>query len=430
MTKTNDPTGMTNRIRLALAPSGFLTIAQARLAFAAQRSARASDGKLILRLDNLSDREDQSEALRHDLRWLGLTWDEEYRQSERLALHADAIARLKSAGKLYPCFEHADELRSKRDRRIRERKPPIYDRAAIRMTAEQREAAEAGGKRPHWRYLLSDRVITWLDTALGRQHVELAKLSDPVVITEDGSVLPTLASALDDISLGITHIFRGADDLSVSAIQLDIISACGANPNRLTLTHLPALLGEGQAKRARDEEKLTIRQLRHDGIEASAIAEHLTVLAKPSNTAPRLNSAHLLAANRRALAALSFANIAPRLPAGATEAFWAVLRGQIDLPSEARLWWDVVAGDITPPIIDDPAGILPEALRALPPEPWNTETYAAWLKALRLKTDHPHVLSIRLALTGEEHGPALDALLPLITRARVERRLRATMSAG
>ncbi len=117
-----------------------------------------------------------------------------------------------------------------------------------------------------------------------------------------------------------------------------------------------------------------------------------------------------------------------RLPDGATEAFWLAVRPNLELLTEARLWWDVVAGDIVAPLLEEDAAFLRQALDALPPEPWDPATWPAWTTALKTTSGrkgralfHP----LRLALTGEEKGPELAALLPLMGRTRVAERLRA-----
>jgi glutamyl-tRNA synthetase len=131
--------------------------------------------------------------------------------------------------------------------------------------------------------------------------------------------------------------------------------------------------------------------------------------------------------NRDVLARRDFATVADRLPPGATEPFWLAIRGHIDLLTEARHWWDVVSGDITPPVIENEGDYLTEALDLLPEEPWDGETWGAWTRALKQSTGRAGknlFRPLRLALTGEEHGPELAALLPMIGHERAARRLQ------
>lgn len=412
--------------RFAVLPAGPLSIAQARLALANRDLARQSGGTFALRWDGIGHpNPEAAEKIRQDLRWLGIQWDAEFHQSERTDLYATAIARLQAAGRLYPCFENDDELRFKRERRARAGKPVVYDRAMLKLTQAQRAAAEANGKRPYWRFLLSDSEVTWTDSYHGRQHVKLPSLSDPVLVSADGTVQPTLAGAIDDIDLGIGLLARGADEVANSAIQYDIRAALGTNPGRIALSHLPPLIDTDKGKRARALEKLTVRQLQHDGIEAATLTAYLTELSAPTNTSPRFDSAQLLALNRHNLAERSFADIAPRLPIGVTEAFWNAIRGYIDLIPEARIWWAVTQSEIVPPILDDASDFLTVAREKMPPEPWGADTWPNWRAALKIDAAHPNTQLLYLALTGEEQGPPMEALLPLITRPRAERRLRA-----
>lgn len=426
-----------------------LHVGTARIGLANWLYARKRRGKLILRLDDTDiarDAEAGAAALREDLAWLGLDWDESIRQSDRLELYAAAAERLKAAGRLYPCFESEAELQAKRDQRVKRGRSPVYDRAMLKMTAAQRARAEAGGKRPYWRFLLSDATRQWQDQVLGPCHVKLPALSDPVLIRADGRPLHALTSVVDDLALGITHVVRGEDHVLPTGVQLDLIAALGGDPARLHFAHLPALTIAGARRPGRGLDELPLRTLRQDGIEPAAVTAYLATLG--AATAPAdlreltaafgfagispkagvFDIAALLRMNRAVLAETGFAAVAPRLPAGASEAFWLAVRGRLDLLSEAREYWEVVAGEIIPPVIDGAADVLRHALSLLPAEPWTATVWRAWLAALQeaTKRDAAALADIlRLALTGEEDGPDMDGLLPLIGRARVARRLAA-----
>src|SRR5208337_1269659 len=187
-----------------------------------------------------------------------LDWDGFERQSDRLERYAAAADRLRASGRLYPCFESEEELRAKRDAKLRRHLPPIYDRAMLSLTAEQRAAAEANGKRPYWRFLLSGETVGWEDGVFGRREVKLSAVSDPVVIRADGAPLYTLTSVVDDIEHGITDI------------------ALGAAPPRFA--HLPLLTDSDGGKLSKRLDSLTLRTLRHDGVEPVALAAYLARL--------------------------------------------------------------------------------------------------------------------------------------------------------
>lgn len=438
------------RVRFAPSPTGYLHVGNARLALINFLCARRRGGRYLLRLDDTDaarSTDAYAEAIGHDLRWLGVEWDETFRQSARLDRYAEAAEALKRAGRLYPCFESEEELRAKREQRLKRKQAPVYDRAMLKLTEAQRAAAEAGGKRPYWRFRLSDGAIAWDDLVLGRRHVKLGAVSDPVLIRADGTPLYTFCSVVDDLDTGVTHVIRGEDHVTNTGVQLDLLAALGGEPARLRFAHLPLLLDEKGEKLSKRLDGLSLRRLRTDGVEPAALTAYLARLGSARDPVPatldeltadfdfshfsaapaRFDIAQLQALNRRVLHGLDFAAVASRLPPGATEAFWRAVRGNLDLLGEARGWWDVVAGSIVPPVIEGEGEFLRAALDLLPLEPWDGEVWTTWTEALKLRTGRRGralYLPLRLALTGEDHGPDLKTLLPLIGRARAAARLQ------
>jgi glutamyl-tRNA synthetase len=438
------------KVRFAPSPTGLLHVGNARIALANYLFALRHGAAFTLRLDDTDTTRgtaEYAEAIATDLQWLGLRWDDTFRQSDRLDRYAAAAERLKQSGRLYPCFESEEELRAKRETRIRQGRAPIYDRAMLKLTPEQRAAAEAGGKRPYWRFLLSPGMISWQDLVLGRRQVKLNAISDPVLIRADGSPLYTFTSVVDDIETGVTHIIRGEDHITNTGVQLDLIEALGGNQAAFFFAHLPLLTDADGGKLSKRFDGLSLRSLQRDGVEPSAVTGYLARLGtsedpeampletlaetfdfgKYSASAARFDVRQMLALNRKVLHDLPFADVAPRLPAGATASFWLAVRDNLDLLGEARGWWDVVSGDIIPPVIEGESAFLHQALDVLPPEPWDGDIWKHWTTALREATGrkgralfHP----LRLALTGEEKGPELAALLPLMGRVRVAERLK------
>ncbi|MCW3475917.1 glutamate--tRNA ligase [Limobrevibacterium gyesilva] len=437
-------------VRFAPSPTGLLHVGNARQAVANWLFARKTGGRFILRLDDTDtarSTEENEEAIRQDMRWLGLHWDDSFRQTTRLARYAEVAEQLKQAGRLYPCFESEEELQAKRDQRIKRGQAPVYDRAMLKLTPEQRAAAEAGGKRPYWRFLLSNEEVSWNDLVLGRRRVKLPAVSDPVLIRADGTPLYTFTSVVDDLDTGISHVIRGEDHVTNTGVQIDLIKALGRNPGAIAFAHLPLLLDSDGGKLSKRFDGLSLRSLRQDGVEPMAITSYLARLgtsADPeplplealaadfdfsrfSGSAARFDIRQLLALNSRVLHGLPFRDVADRLPPGATEAFWNAVRGNLDLLSEARGYWDVVAGTIVPPVIEGEGDYLHTALDLLPPEPWDDAVWSRWTEALKAATGRkgkPLFLPLRLALTGEDHGPDLKSLLPLIGRTRAALRLQ------
>lgn len=438
------------KLRFAPSPTGLLHVGNARVALANWLLARARGGRVLLRLDDTDterSKAEYAEALAEDLRWLGLDWDESFRQSDRGALYAAAAERLKAGGRLYPCLENEEELRAKRERQLRAGKPPVYDRAALSLTADQLARARANGKEPYWRFKLSHRSVAWRDGVLGERQVKLPSLSDPVLIRADGTPLYTFTSVVDDLESGVTHVVRGEDHVTNTGVQLDLWEALGGDPRALGFAHLPLLTDADGGPLSKRLGSLSLRQLRRDGIEPAALAGYLAALGTSRDPVPgmpadqvagfdlgavsrspaRFDPRQLLALNRRWLHDAPFAAVRDRLPEGAEEPFWLAIRGNLDLLTEARGWWQVVAGTVVPPPQEAERDYLRAALEALPPEPWDEGSWGAWTAALREATGRKGralFLPLRLALTGEEHGPEMKPLLPLIGRERAVQRLR------
>ncbi len=438
-------------VRFAPSPTGYLHIGNARPALLNALFARRTGGRFLLRLDDTdAERSTEvfAEAIREDLAWLGIEPDLFARQSARKAQHDAAADRLRAAGRLYPCYETPEELERRRKRQLGRGQPPIYDRAALRLTAEERAALEAEGRRPHWRFLLEARTVTWDDLVRGPAHVDCASLSDPVLIRADGSYLYTLPSVVDDADLGVTHVIRGEDHVTNTGVQVQIFEALGApvpifgHHNLLTTAD-----GEGLSKRLGH---LSLRGLREAGYEPAAVRSlavltgsaesvravpdldtlaELVDLGEISRAPARFDPAELDGLNARLVHAMGYADVSGRLadlgiPAEKAEAFWLAVRANLGRVAEAADWWRVVVGPVEP-VTAEPA-VIAAARESLPPEPFGPDTWKAWTAEVKNRTGAKGrglFMPLRLALTGLEHGPDLSGLLPLIGRERAARRL-------
>jgi len=443
------------KVRFAPSPTGLLHVGNARIALANWLLARRHGGTFLLRLDDTDLERSKPEyeaAIQEDLRWLGLDWDAMERQSARLERYEAAKQQLIKSRRLYPCFESEDELVAKRERRRKMGKPPVYDREALKMTQDQYDRAIANGKTPYWRFLLGSRTVNWDDGVLGARSVKLQAISDPVLIRADGTPLYTFCSVVDDIDFAITHVIRGEDHVTNTGIQLDIYEALGGRPDKIDFAHLPLLTDTDGGPLSKRLGSVSLRQLRQDGVEPEALAGYLMALGssidpvpgmpvdlvqrfeigRVSHSTARFDVRQLLAQNKKVLHAMPFAHVQPRLPAGATEEFWNAIRGNLDLVGEAADWWQVTAGAIVPAVQEGEGDFLRAALDSLPAEPWDEATWGAWTGVLKDGTGrkgkalfHP----LRLALTGEEHGPDLKSMLPLIGREKAVSRLRTASGA-
>ena len=451
---------MTPRVRFAPSPTGRLHIGNIRTAALNWLFARKHHGSFLLRLDDTDvarSTEEFAQAIRDDLTWLGLTWDEEARQQDRTALYRNAAEALKASGVLYPCFESEDELDRRRKRQLALHRPPIYDRAALKLSKQDIDAKLAAGETPYWRFRLPNTsdggslapeptLVSWNDLVRGDQTVDFGSLSDPVLIREDGTFLYTFTSVVDDIDFAITHVVRGEDHVTNTGVQMAIFEALGATPP--AFGHHSLLVGADGHALSKRLGALSVQSFRDAGLEPMAVLCHAALVGTSDaiepltsrdelaakldftkiSTAPgRFDVADLKTLNGKLLHMLDYADVAERLKAfgvAGGEDFWIAVRGNLEVLADARLWWDVVASDIEPVIEDTKVAAAGAA--ALPEEPWGDETWAVWTAAIKSATGakgralfHP----LRMALTARESGPELKALLPLMGRKRVLARL-------
>ena len=441
---------MTVLVRFAPSPTGLLHVGNARTAMLNWLFAKKENGKFFLRIDDTDTERSKPEyeaAILEDLNWLGLTHDLFARQIERASEHEKAAEKLKASGHLYPCYESADELDRRRKRQIAMKRPPVYDRAALRLTAGDRAKLEAEGRKPHWRFKLSQTKVKWHDLLRGLVEIDTAHLSDPVLIREDGRFLYTLPSVADDIDFAVTHIVRGEDHVTNTAAQIEIFEALGAKIP--AFAHFPLLVGSGGEALSKRLGSISLRSLREDGIEPLALASYLakTGTSDPIELKPSLDvlanefsfekvgrapahfdPAELAGLNSKLLHSLPYEAVASKLEAmnikgGA--AFWDAVKPNLTRLSDVADLATLVTGPITP-VIED-AGLAAKAAELLPAEPFTEETWPAWTKAVGAATGakgralfHP----LRLALTARENGPELKKLLPLIGRAKALARLK------
>ena len=440
---------MSVTVRFAPSPTGRLHAGNIRTALLNYLFARKMGGRLIFRLDD-TDRErsteEFAEGIREDLAWLGIDYADEVHQSDRFARYAEAVEKLKTTGRLYPAYETPEELELKRKRQLARGKPPVYDRAALKLTEEERAKLEGEGRKPHWRFKLESRDVAWDDLVRGRQHVDAASLSDPVLVREDGTYLYTLPSVVDDIDLGITHVIRGEDHVVNTAPQIQLFEALGATTPAFG-HHSLLVNANGQALSKRDR-SLSIQGMREEGIEALAVASYAATIgtsdpvavhanldelvrsfdfAKLSRAPARFDPAELRALNAKLLHMLPFSAVSGRLKAMGIEGgedFWEAVRGNLAVLGDAKYWWEVVKGPLQPVITD--AALCAKAAVLLPPEPWDGSTWERWSADVKQATGAKGKAlfqPLRLALTGREHGPELKQLLPLIGRGRAFARL-------
>lgn len=441
---------MAVKVRFAPSPTGYLHIGNARTALINWLFARKYEGKFLLRMDDTDTERSTAEyaqGIRDDLAWMGLAWDEEESQVARLARYAEVGDKLAAEGRIYACYETPEELEYKRRRQRAKGLPPVYDREGMHLAPEQKAAYEAEGRKPHWRFVLDHRETTWDDLVRGPQAYNGAHLSDPVVRRADGTWLYMLPSVIDDVDMGVTHVFRGEDHVTNAAVQIQMFEAMGAAIP--FFGHVPLITGPGGVGLSKREGSQAVRDFRAEGIEPQPLVAMLASLGTASaadsaatvealvaafdirhfgRSQPQFDPAELAVLNARHLHGLDFtaaqAGLAKAGLPQADEAFWLAVRANLARYADALDWWRVIHEPMIPMIED--AEVAAAAAASLPPEPWDSTTWTALADAVKAKTGrkgralfHP----LRLALTGRENGPELKVLLPMIGRDRVLARL-------
>ena len=439
---------MTVTTRFAPSPTGTLHVGNVRTALHNWLLAKQAGGRFLLRIDDTDkerSREEYVEAIRADLAWLGLVPDGEERQSARFDLYEREFQQLVAIGRVYRCYETAQELDLKRKVLLGRGLPPIYDRAALGLSEADHAAKAAAGERPHWRFLLDhDQPIEWTDGIRGAQHFDPRQMSDPVVRRADGSWLYMLPSAIDDIAMGISHVLRGEDHVSNTATQVQMFTALGAKPPRFA--HEALLVGS-EGKLSKRLGSLGLAELRDAGIEPSALIALLARLGTSDPVDPaldadalaasfnlahfgrapaRFDEAELARVNAAIIHRLPFAEVAERLPAGMDAAAWEAIRPNLAKVSEAADWWRVVTGPVAAPAQgDEDRAYLATAAEVLAAVGADWAALTAALKEQTGRKGKPLFLPLRQALTGQDHGPEMAALLPLIGQDAALERLRA-----
>ena len=408
--------------------------------------ARKTGGTFILRLDD-TDRErskqEYADGIQRDLEWLGLTWDRLERQSDRLDRYAEAADQLRGAGRLYEVFETPTELDLKRKKQLNMGKPPVYDRAGLNLTDEDRARLRAEGREGYWRFRLDQERIEWPDGIIGDVSIDAASVSDPVLIRADGQVLYTFASSVDDVDMGVTDIVRGADHVTNTATQIQIIKALGGTPPRFA--HHSLLTGPQGEELSKRLGTLSLRYLREKGVAPEAL---LSLMARLGSNQPvqlrmsldelaegfdlsqfgasptKFDAEDLWPLTRERNQHLPYDAVRERIaalgvPDDLAERFWSVARQNITRLDDLGEWWTLMRDGAEPVIAPEDAEFVAQALAMLPPRPWTETTWSEWTNAVKAATGRKGkglFMPLRKALTGMDHGPEMGELMPLLQR--------------
>ncbi len=434
------------KVRFAPSPTGYIHLGNVRTALVNFLFAHKTGGEFWLRIDDTDSERSKAEyesALKEDLEWLGLKWDGLFKQSDKFSEYESAKQKLIESGRLYPCYETQEELDVQRKMQASRGLPPIYNRASLKLSEEQKAKYIAEGRRPHYRFLLEDKLITWHDLVRGEVKFQATHMSDPVLVREDNVPLYTFASVVDDGQTFVTHIVRGEDHVSNTAVQVQIFEALGYKlPEFGHLALLKTKDGE-MSKRVGGND---IRTLRENGIMPMAIN---SLLAKMGTSDPveaftdiksliesfdfskfgrapaNYDFSELEKLNEKILHKLPYSEVKSLIPF-ADEKFWESVKVNLKNINEAKLWWDILHGDVSAELNHDERAFLRDAAHLLPAAPYDDNSWDVWLAAIKPTTTRKGkelFMPIRKALTGLEHGPEFKKLLPLLGENTVKKRL-------
>ncbi|WP_299745884.1 glutamate--tRNA ligase [uncultured Tateyamaria sp.] len=430
--------------RFAPSPTGYLHIGNLRTALMNYLIARKAGGTFILRIDDTDperSKEEYVDGIKQDMEWLGLHWDRIERQSERLDRYAAAADKLREIGRFYEAFETPTELDLKRKKQLNMGKPPVYDRAALSLSDDEKAALRAERGQGVWRFKLDHERIEWTDGIIGDVSIDAASVSDPVLIRGDGQVLYTIASVVDDTEMGVTDVVRGSDHVTNTATQIQIIEALGGTAPRFA--HHSLLTGPQGEALSKRLGTLALRDLRANGVEPMAVLSLLARLGSSDpvelrtdmeslidgfdvsrfGTAPtKFDVADIDPLTSRYLQSLSVEAVqgdldAAAVPADQQEAFWSVIRENIATRADIAAWWALCRDGVDPVIEDEDKDFVAEAMTLLPEGPFDGDTWGAWTGAVKAATGRKGrglFMPLRLALTGQRHGPDMGSLMPLL----------------
>jgi len=253
--------------------------------------ARATGGVFVLRIEDTDATRVKPEYIasaQDTLRWLGLDWDEgpgvggpsgPYQQSQRLDIYAEWLARFLADGHAYYCYCTPEELEARRQAARQAGGPSGYDGHCRILTAGQVAAYRAEGRRPVVRFRMPEGSTTFTDLIRGEVTFDHAHVPDFVLARADGAPLYTLAVAVDDVLMKITHVVRGDDLLSSTPRQIAVYHAMGVTDDQVPVfAHLPFVLGPNGQKLSKRNGVVSINWYREQGFLPEAICNYLALL--------------------------------------------------------------------------------------------------------------------------------------------------------
>ena len=436
-------------LRFAPSPTGNLHVGNARIAILNYLFAKKNKLKFILRIDD-TDRDRSKESfirvIKEDLKWLGIQYDFTFNQSDRIEKYYDSCEILKKKGKLYPCYETPEELELKRKIQLKTGKPPIYDRTSLKVSKKDILEYHRLGRKPHWRLLLDDDPIRWVDLIHREINFEKLSISDPVLVRSDNTPLFTITSVVDDIDFNVSHILRGDDHITNTAAQIKLFKYLGGNiPNFGHLPLLKSFSGEGMSKRSNT---FSLKEIREKKINPDALNTILTLLGTKFPTdeilsieklidklelenfslAPiKFNYEDLYRLNSKFIKELSYSEIKKIVKQDFSNSFWEAIKSNIENVGDIDVWLDIIYNENFSKNKSIGDKKLLEVAQSSLPDEIDQSSWKKWTDFIKDKSGIKGknlFMPLRMALTGLENGPEMKLVLPLMKREEVIRRLK------
>jgi glutamyl-tRNA synthetase len=443
-------------VRFAPSPTGLMHFGNVRTALFNYLYAKQQNGALLLRIedtDQVRSEERYLQALLEDLQWLGLDWQQgPYFQSQRREIYDRYYTELETAGLAYPCFCSEAHLALTRKVQLASGQPPRYPGTCRHLTSTQRAQKCHEGIQPTLRFALPEhQSVKFTDAIKGEQVFATQDIGDFIIRRADGSAAFMFSNAIDDALMGVTHALRGDDHLSNTPRQILIAEALGLKYP--IYGHFPTILGADGAKLSKRNGSRHIQALREEGYQALGIVNYLARLGHHYEEAAALQTLEALGAQfqlshishspahfdehqlnfwqkeamHHCAAQAFWTLIAPQVSHCVSEAqrldFVAVVQPNIVMPREAKLWAEALFLphlDPKPEKTQDPEFF--KIAIALWQSGLSTQEFLSQLQQQTQKKGKALFAPLRLALTGQDAGPELKAILELMGSERVLQR--------
>ncbi|MDR0942203.1 MAG: glutamate--tRNA ligase [Holosporales bacterium] len=445
---------MNCKVRFAPSPTGFLHIGNARIAVVNYLFAKKNNGRFLLRIDDtdaIRSKKEYEDSIIEDLAWLGIEYDETFRQSERKERYDEIKNNLVADGVLYKCYESQEELEYKRKVSLSKGIPPVYDRHSLTLTDEQKQKFESDGVPSYWRFKLPNKIVSWDDIILGEISYDLNNVSDPVVIKADGTYLYSFSSVVDDSDSGVTHIIRGQDHVTNTAVQIAMFDKISKNKFNAKFAHLSLFVNKDGSQFSKRLGSMNLGDLRKRGIDPMAISNLLATLGssldvssfqnmddlieyfdirKFSANSPKFDIDDVLKLNGKIIRSKPYKDIKKF---GLSEDAFEVIKDNIENYNDFKTWKDILKPGYISNYVPNAQGkkLLETAISELENVvELDNESSVKFLERLKSAagvSGKELYIPLRESLTNMEHGPNITQLFTLFGKKETQRRFASTV---